>query len=106
MPLFIISICLVILLLSQSYKHYWNEPLYIEELDNTEQIEDLNNEILNLEIIIQRDNKRAAYLEKELKTATPKQTETILNKLNTIDKQTLRHRQKINKLNLQLKELE
>lgn len=106
MPLFIISICLVVLLLSQVYRHYRNEPVYVEESDNTELIEELNNEILNLEVIIQRDNKRAAYLENELKTATPKQTETILNKLNTIDKQTLRHRQKINKLNLQLKELE
>lgn len=110
MPEIILSVltvvCIIILILKDHWKKESEVNIYIELPDYTEQIEQLNNEILNLEIIIERDNQRAALLEKELKTATPKRTETLLNKLNTIDKQTLKHHQKINKLKEQLNELE
>lgn len=68
-------------------------------------IDQLESEVLMIETIIKRDNERAALLEKALTKASYKQRETILNKLNALDKQTFRHRKKIERLQDRINEL-
>ena len=61
-------------------------------------IEQLESELLMLETIVKRDNYRAMLLEQELKKAPAKRRETILNKLNTLDRQTYKNKTRIDQI--------
>ena len=61
--------------------------------------ESILDEIAALEIIIERRKAAAVILEKQLKnTLDSSKRVTLITKLNTMDKQTLKDQQRINKL--------
>ena len=62
------------------------------------QQEQLESELLMLKTIVERDNNRAMLLEQELKKAPAKRRETILNKLNTLDRQTYKNKARIDQI--------
>ena len=94
------------------YNHANGKPLQYNKLYNVSivsrntvqeecaeyKLEQLKSELLMLKTIVERDNKRALLLEHELKTASAKRRETILNKLNTLDKQTYKHKKRMDQI--------
>lgn len=56
------------------------------------------DKITMLELIIERRKQSAYILELELENATGKRKATLLNKLNTLDRQTYKDMQELNKL--------
>lgn len=74
--------------------------LYFPDEENDDS-PDYSDEIALLETIIERRDEISVQLEKDLLHATPKQRITILNKLNILDKQGFKDRQRLK----QLKEL-
>lgn len=87
--------------------------LYPEEVENTEnhenieEINAINDNIAMLETVIERRKIIACRLEKQLEdTINTNKQNSILSKLITLDKQTFRDIQTINKLKKQLEKLE
>lgn len=67
--------------------------------DDIQPNENILEEIATLEIIIERQYNIGIALEKELNnTYDLKKRAVILNKLNVLDKQTLKNKQRLNKL--------
>lgn len=58
----------------------------------------IENEIILLEINLERRKEAAAILESELQHCRPNRKATILTKLNTLDKQSYKDMERINKL--------
>ena len=82
----------------QGFIDGWNDN--IKTLVNDNNInQDILDEISTLEIIIERQYTIGSALEKELNsTYDLKKRVVILNKLNVLDKQTLKNKQRLNKL--------
>lgn len=78
------------------------KPIPTEIITEYEPDENILQEIEALKVINNRLNIMAKQLEKDLQLCSDKERTTILNKLNTIDKQTLSNHKKINKLKEQL----
>lgn len=75
------------------------EHAYLYGIEAPEPNQDILDEITALEMIIERQYLIGVVLEKELENTTDeKKRVALLSKLNTLDKQTLNNRKKLNKL--------